>query len=139
MMWIDKIKYACAVAGALAGGFLGGSDGFLYAVTVFVVLDYITGVMAAVAGKMLSSKVGFSGLLRKVMIFALIGVGHIIDSFVTGGYAGEAGIFRTAIICFYLANEGVSILENAAAMGLPVPESLRGALAQLREKGDKGQ
>lgn len=125
------------------GGFLGwylgagrtdGSlDGLLYALIAFVVIDYLTGVLCAIADKTLSSNIGFKGIARKVLIFALVGVGHIIDSQVIG----EGGVIRTAVLSFYLSNEGVSLLENAAHLGLPIPEKLRDVLAQLhdREKG----
>lgn len=106
-------------------------DGFLYALIAFVVIDYITGVMCAIADKNLSSGVGFKGICRKVLIFALVGIGNIIDVQVLG----SPGVLRTAVIFFYLSNEGVSILENSTHLGLPVPEKLKEVLAQLHERG----
>ena len=105
----------------------------LIALIVFVALDYVTGVMCAVVDKKLSSAVGFKGIFKKVLIFALVGVGHILDTHVIG----SGGAMRTAVICFYLSNEGLSLLENAAHIGLPIPEKLKEILAQLHNRGDK--
>lgn len=115
------------------GWFLGGLDGFLYALIVFVVVDYITGLMAAFIQKKLSSETGFKGICKKVAIFCLVGVGHILDAQVIG--AGS--VLRTAVIFFYLSNEGISIIENVAIIGLPVPQKLIDVLEQLRE--EKGE
>jgi len=109
-------------------------DGFLYALLAFMLIDYITGVMNAVLKKSLSSEIGAKGIFKKVLIFALVGLGHVIDSQVLG----QSQTIRTAVIFFYLSNEGISILENAAAIGLPVPEKLREVLARLHDgKGDR--
>ena len=109
---------------------MGGFDGFLYALIAFAVIDYITGVMCAISDKRLSSKVGFKGICRKVLIFILVGIGNIIDVYVLG----DAGVLRTAVIFFYLSNEGVSLLENSAHLGLPVPDKLKDVLQQLHNK-----
>lgn len=122
-----------AALGGFLGWFLGGLDGFLYALIAFVVIDYLTGVMCAIVDKKLSSEVGAKGIFKKVLIFALVGVGHILDSQVLGG----SSAMRTAVIFFYLSNEGVSLLENAAHIGLPVPDKLRDVLAQLHDRSDK--
>ena len=127
----NGIQIAFSALGGFLGWFLGGMDGFLYALIAFVVIDYITGVMCAIADKNLSSGVGFKGICRKVLIFALVGIGNIIDVQVLG----SPGVLRTAVIFFYLSNEGVSILENSAHLGLPVPEKLKEVLAQLHERG----
>ena len=128
-----KIQAAITALGGWLGYFLGGMDGLLIALLVFVILDYITGVMRAIADHKLSSAIGFKGICRKVLIFALVGVGHVLDTHVVG--TGSA--LRSAVICFYLSNEGVSLLENASHLGLPVPEKLRGILSQLHDKGPK--
>lgn len=125
------IQIAFTALGGFLGWFLGGADGFLYALITFVVIDYITGVMCAIVNKELSSSVGFKGICRKVLIFTLVGIGNILDVYVLG----EAGVLRTAVIFFYLSNEGVSLLENAAHLGLPVPSKLKDILAQLHNKG----
>lgn len=117
--------------GGFLGWYLGGMDGFLYALITFVVVDYITGVMCAMVDKKLSSAVGFKGIFRKVLIFALVGIANILDVYVLG----EGSVLRTAVIFFYLSNEGVSLLENAAHLGLPVPEKMRDVLQQLHDKG----
>lgn len=124
------IQIAFSALGGFVGWFLGGADGFLYALLAFVIIDYITGILCAIADKTLSSEVGFKGICRKVLIFALVGIGNIVDIYVMG----EAGILRTAVIFFYLSNEGVSLLENSAHLGLPIPEKLKTVLSQLHNR-----
>ena len=124
------IQIAFFAIGGFIGWLLGGFDGFLYALIAFAVIDYITGVMCAIADKSLSSEVGFKGICRKVLIFILVGIGNIIDVYVLG----DAGVLRTAVIFFYLSNEGVSLLENSAHLGLPVPDKLKDVLQQLHNK-----
>jgi len=118
--------------GGFLGWFFGGLDGFLYALIVFAVIDYLTGVMRAITERKLSSEIGAKGIFRKVLIFVLVGVGHIIDSQIFA----NGGAVRTAVIFFYLSNEGISILENATAIGLPLPDKLKDTLAQI--KGREG-
>ena len=130
--WIGVQVVFTAIGGWL-GWFLGGCDGLLYALIAFVVIDYITGIMCAVADKKLSSAVGFKGICKKVLIFALVGLGHILDMRVIG--AGS--VLRTAVIFFYLSNEGVSLVENAAHLGLPVPKKLKEVLEQLHDRAEK--
>ena len=113
------------------GWFLGGLDGFLYALLMFVVIDYATGLMAAFVQKKVSSEVGFKGICKKVFILMLVGVAHIVDLHVVG--TGSA--LRSAVVCFYLSNEGISFLENAGHLGLPIPEKLKDVLEQLHDKG----
>ena len=127
---VSTLQYVFAGIGGFMGWFLGGLDGFLYALIVFVVVDYITGLMAAFIQKKLSSETGFRGICKKVAIFCLVGVGHILDAQVIG--AGS--VLRTAVIFFYLSNEGISIIENVAVIGLPVPQKLVDVLEQLREE-----
>ncbi len=122
-----------STAGAYIGYFLGGWDGFIYALLAFVVIDYITGLMCAVLDKKLSSEVGFRGIFKKVLIFSMVAIGHIVDQ----NIVGEGAVIRTAVIFFYLSNEGVSILENAVHIGLPVPQKLKGILEQLHNRSDK--
>ena len=124
------IQFAFSAIGGFIGWLLGGFDGFLYALIAFAVIDYITGVMCAIADKSLSSEVGFKGICRKVLIFILVGIGNIIDVYVLG----DAGVLRTAVIFFYPSNEGVSLLENSAHLGLPVPDKLKDVLQQLHNK-----
>lgn len=132
--FIEAAKYAFAALGGAVGAVMGGFDGFLYALIVFVVVDYLTGVMAAVLNKKLSSEVGFHGIFKKVVIFALVAVGHIVDSYVIQ----NGSVIRTAVIFFYLSNEGISILENASVLGLPVPQKLKDVLEQLKD-GKEGE
>ncbi len=128
--FIEAAQYAFAALGGALGAVMGGFDGFLYALVVFVVVDYITGLMAAAVEKKLSSEVGFKGIFKKVVIFSLVAVGHIVDMHIIG----EGSVLRTAVIFFYLSNEGISILENAARTGLPIPGKLKAVLEQLREE-----
>ena len=129
----NTIQLVFAVLGGWLGYFLGGCDGLLYALIAFVVIDYITGIMCAFADKKLSSAVGFKGICKKVLIFALVGLGHILDTRIIG--AGS--VLRTAVIFFYLSNEGVSLVENAAHLGLPVPKKLKEVLEQLHDRAEK--
>lgn len=132
---VSTLQYVFAGIGGFMGWFLGGLDGFLYALIVFVVVDYITGLMAAFIQKKLSSETGFKGICKKVAIFCLVGVGHILDAQVIG--AGS--VLRTAVIFFYLSNEGISIIENVAVIGLPVPQKLIDVLEQLREEKEEDE
>ncbi len=127
--WIQVVFIAI---GGWLGYFLGGFDGFMYALLVFVVVDYITGIMCAVLDKELSSEIGFRGIFKKVLIFTLVAIGHIIDENVIG----DGSVIRTAVIFFYLSNEGISILENVVHIGLPVPQKLRDVLEQLNDKSE---
>ena len=129
----NVIQLVFTAVGGWLGWFLGGCDGLLYALIAFVTIDYITGVMCAVADHNLSSAVGFKGIARKVLIFLLVGIGHILDTQVIG----SGSVLRTAVIFFYLANEGVSLLENAGRLGLPIPAKLKDVLAQLHNRAEK--
>ena len=131
-LW-NTVQLVFAAIGGWLGYFLGGFDGLLYALIAFMVVDYITGVMCAVVDKTLSSAVGFKGICRKVLILALVGIAHILDANVIG----DGSVLRTAVIFFYISNEGVSLLENAAHLGLPIPEKMKEILAQLHGRADK--
>lgn len=120
--------------GGWLGYFLGGCDGLIIALLLFVIVDYITGVMCAIADRKLSSEVGFKGICRKVLIFLLVGIANILDVNVIG----TGSVLRTAVIFFYISNEGVSLLENAAHLGLPVPDKMKTVLEQLHNKGEDG-
>ncbi|NTW70689.1 MAG: phage holin family protein [Eubacteriaceae bacterium] len=126
----NAIQVISSTLGAYLGYFLGGWDGFLYALITFVILDYATGVMVAVLAKKLSSEVGFRGIFKKVVIFAIVALAHIIDSEILK----SGGTIRTAVVFFYLANEGISILENAGKIGLPVPRKLRNVIEKLNQE-----
>ena len=127
------IQVALAAVGGWLGWFLGGCDGLLYALIAFVVIDYITGVMCAIYDKTLSSSVGFKGICKKVLIFLMVGIGHILDAKVIG----SGSVLRTAFIFFYISDEGISLIENAAHLGLPIPEKLRDVLEQLHNRAEK--
>ena len=129
----NAIQLVFTAVGGWIGWFLGGCDGLLYVLIAFVAIDYITGVMCAISDKKLSSEVGFKGICKKVLIFTLVGIGNILDIYVIG----TSCVIRAAIIFFYLSNEGVSLIENAAHLGLPVPAKLKAVLKQLHEKGEK--
>lgn len=127
------IQLVLAAVGGWLGWFLGGCDGLLYALIAFVVVDYITGIMCAVVDKKLSSAVGFKGIFKKVLIFTLVGIANILDVNVIG----TGSVLRTAIIFFYISNEGVSLLENAGHLGLPIPAKLKAVLEQLHDRAEK--
>ena len=127
-MW-NLIQLEFAAVGGWFGWFLGGWDGTIMALVLFITIDYMTGIMCAVSDKSLSSEIGFNGIFRKVVILMLVGIGALMDRYIIGN--GE--ILRTAVIFYYLSNEGISILENAAHLGLPVPEKLKGVLEQLKD------
>ncbi len=119
--------------GGWLGWFLGGWDGFLYALLAFTAADYITGVMCAIVDKKLNSTVGFQGICKKVLIFMMVGISNILDTLIIGG----GSVLRTAVIFFYLSNEGVSLLENAGHIGLPIPAKLMEVLEQLHDRSGK--
>ena len=128
----NLVQLMIAGIGGWLGWFLGGCDGLLYALIAFIVADYITGVMCAIVNKSLSSEVGFKGICRKVIIFTLVGIANVLDVEVIG--AGS--VLRTAVIFFYISNEGVSLLENAAFLGLPIPEKMKTVLEQLHDRSE---
>lgn len=131
----NTIQLVFTAIGGWLGYFLGGCGGLLIALLIFVTVDYITGVMCAIADKKLSSEVGFKGICRKVLIFLLVGIANIIDVQVIQ----TGSVLRTAVIFFYLSNEGVSLTENAAHLGLPVPEKLKAVLEQLHDRDNDGK
>ena len=131
----NTIQLIFSAVGGWLGYFLGGCDGLLYALIAFVVIDYITGVMCAIINRELSSAVGFKGIFRKVLIFLLVGIANIIDVQVIG----TGAVLRTAVIFFYISNEGVSLLENAGHLGLPIPERVKTVLEQLHDRAKNGK
>ena len=126
----NVIQMVFATLGGWLGWYLGGVDGPLYALIAFVVVDYITGVMCAISDKTLSSSVGFKGICRKVLIFTLVGIANVLDTQVIG----NGSVLRTAVIFFYISNEGISLLENSAHLGLPIPEKLKEVLEHLHDR-----
>jgi toxin secretion/phage lysis holin len=131
--FINGIQLFITALGGYIGWFLGGYDGFIYALVAFVIIDYLTGLMVAVLERKLSSEVGFRGIFKKVLIFSLVGIGNMVDVYLLKN--GSA--IRTAVIFFYLSNEGISILENAGKIGLPIPGKLKNILEQLKEEDIK--
>lgn len=129
----NVIQLIFSALGGWLGYFLGGCDGLLYTLLAFTAMDYITGIMCAVNDHTLSSEVGFRGICRKVLIFMLVGIANILDADVVG----TGSVLRTAVIFFYISNEGVSLLENAAHLGLPVPEKIKMVLEQLHDRAKK--
>jgi len=131
---INTIQLLFTALGGYLGWFIGGLDGFMYALIAFVIIDYLTGFMVAVLEKKLSSEIGFRGIFKKVLIFVLVGIGHIIDVNVIQ----SGSVIRTAVVFFYLSNEGISILENSAKIGLPIPKKLKDVLKQIN-KDEEGK
>ena len=132
LIW-TKLQIAITAIGGWLGYVLGGMDGLLIALVVFITIDYVTGIMCAIIDKKLSSEVGFNGIFKKVLILMLVGIANVIDVHVVG--TGSA--LRGATVCFYLSNEGLSILENTVHLGLPVPEKLKEVLSQLHNRDEK--
>ena len=129
---INFIQAVFAAIGGYIGWFLGGGDGFMYALITLVVIDYVTGLMVAVLERKLSSEVGFRGIFKKVLIFVMVGIGNIVDvHLIKNGSA-----IRTAVIFFYISNEGISIIENSAKVGLPIPQKLKDVLKQLNKEDE---
>ena len=131
---MTEFRYSLSVLCAIAGFLFGNIDGLILALIAFMILDYITGVVVGVIEKKLSSSAGFEGLLKKGLILIIVSIGHILDTQIFGG---EASVCRSAVIGFYIANEGLSIIENAGKIGLPLPKKLQKALEQLRDDNDK--
>ena len=129
----NMIQAVFTMVGGWLGYFLGGCDGLLFALVVFVAMDYITGVMCAAADQKLSSEVGFRGICRKVLIFMMVGIANVLDVLIIG----SGSVLRTAVIFFYLSNEGLSLLENAGHLGLPIPEKLKAVLEQLHRQSEE--
>ena len=130
----NTIQIVFASIGGCIGYFMGGCDGLIYALIAFVVVDYITGFMCAIIDKRLSSEMGFKGICKKMLIFILVGLANILDTQVIG----TGCVLRTAVIFFYISNEGVSLLENAAHLGLPIPSKLKDILKQLHDRAEDG-
>ena len=130
---LDITKITFTAIGGFLGAILGGVDGLLYALIILIVCDYITGVFVAIINKKVSSEIGFKGILKKISIFVLVALGYVIDSKVIK----QGGVIRTATICFYIANEGISILENCGNLGLPIPQKLKDVLAQIKTDSEK--
>ena len=130
----NTIQLVIAAIGGWLGWFLGGCDGLLYALIAFAVVDYLTGIMCAIVDKKLSSTVGFKGIFKKVLIFVLVGIANILDVQVIG----NGSVLRTAVIFFYISNEGISLLENASHLGLPIPAPIKNVLQQLHDRAEEG-
>lgn len=129
----NTVQLIFAAVGGWIGYFVGGNDGLIIALLIFVTFDYITGVLCAIADRKLSSSVGFKGICRKMLIFILVGIANILDIHVLG----HVGVLRTAVIFFYISNEGLSLTENAAHLGLPIPQSIKAVLEQLHDRSEK--
>ncbi|HEL1582204.1 TPA: phage holin family protein [Streptococcus suis] len=128
LLTLNKILFS--MIGGLIGSLFGELDGILYALLVFIIVDYLTGIFAAVVEKQLSSSIGFRGIFKKIAILFLVSLGHLIDTAIIK----QGGTIRTMVIFFYLSNEGLSILENTVRIGLPIPEKLQAILKQINER-----
>ena len=131
----SQIRFISAIIGGWLGWFLGSLDGFLYTLIALVIVDYITGVVAAGLRHELSSEVGFTGIAKKIMVFAIVGVANVLDHHILQ----QGSVLRTMAIFFYVANEGMSIIENADKIGIAVPQPLRRILKQLKEDNEHGE
>lgn len=124
------IDGAAGAVGAVLGFMYGEVNGLFWALIAFMALDYVSGVLAAIADKRLSSAVGFKGIAKKLLILVFVAIGHIADTYVLGG----TPVAMSAVILFYIANEGISVIENAAVLGLPVPQRIKNVLEQIKKK-----
>lgn len=132
---IERLVKTLSAAGCGAAGFFfGDMDGLLIALISFVCLDYITGIIVGAARHKLNSQVGFKGICKKALILIIVAEAHIIDAYVLGG---SKAVFRSAACGLFIANEGLSIMENAGKLGLPLPKRIRSFLEQLRDSSDK--
>lgn len=130
---IDAMKMAWTALGGALGAVLGGLDGFIMTLTIFVIVDYVTGVLVAITRHKLSSEIGFKGIAKKIAIFCLVAVASLIDA----NIIKEGNVVRMSVIFFYISNEGISILENVSRLGLPVPNKLKAVLEQLKEEEEE--
>ncbi|HEN6767234.1 TPA: phage holin family protein [Streptococcus agalactiae] len=128
LLTLNKILFS--MIGGLIGSLFGELDGILYALLVFIIIDYLTGIFAAVVEKQLSSSIGFRGIFKKIAILFLVSLGHLIDTAIIK----QGGTIRTMVIFFYLSNEELSILENTVRIGLPISEKLQAILKQINER-----
>ncbi|MGF3065771.1 phage holin family protein [Facklamia sp. P12950] len=128
---LETMRVFFIALGGYIGFYLGNVDAFIYTLLAFIIADYITGILRAGVEKKLSSSIGFKGIAKKIMIFIVVGIANLCD---VNLLKGDGTIIRTAIIFFYIANEGLSILENSIAIGLPVPKKLQDMLKQLKEE-----
>ena len=128
---IMYVKFVALCTLSAVSEFLGVYDGLLHVLVVFAVIDYITGVLRGISERRLSSEIGSKGIVKKVAMFALVGIANLIDMHIIG----SEHLVRSATLWFYISNEGVSILENSVALGLPVPAKLTEVLKQIKGKG----
>ena len=126
----DIFKYIVAVGGSFITYLFGGWSALIKILVAFVVIDYVTGVLAAAVNSKLDSGIGMRGIAKKVFIFVIVACGHLVD-----GAVGTSNIIMDAVIYFYIANELISILENAGEIGLPVPDILQNSIDTLKGKG----
>lgn len=129
---IEDCKFIFAFIGGILGWIFGGFDPLIYALTAFVAIDYITGILLAIHDKKISSEVGYKGIVKKFLIFMIVSMGNILDTYILG----TGSTLRTLVIMFYLTNEGFSILENAGQLGLPIPKRLRDAIQKLNNDNE---
>ena len=129
---IEMVKAGIATVGGYIAWFLGGFDGILIALCIFALVDYMTGVIAAAMEKRLCSKIGFQGVAKKVLMFLMVGISAVLDMYVLGGTSPV----REVVIVFYIANEGISVIENSARLGLPIPKKLMAVLEQLKTQAE---
>lgn len=132
MKVINVIKIALTGIGTALGWFLGGYDTMMITLLIFMAIDYLSGVMCAIVKKELSSEIGFKGIFKKILILFFVGMANLL------GTTTHIEGLRYIVISFYLANEGISIIENASILDLPVPQKVKDVLKQLKEDSSKG-
>ena len=131
---LNYFKYVVAAIGTGITWLLGSWDTALGVLMLFMVLDYMTGLLRAWINKEVSSDIGLKGIARKAVIFVVLIVAVMLDRLLNTG----TWVFRTLVCYFYIANEGISLLENCAGLGLPIPDKVKDALVQLKDGEKKG-
>ncbi|WP_405744498.1 holin family protein [Anaerovibrio slackiae] len=125
---IPDMRLVFAWIGTLLGEFIGEIDSLIYALAIFMIVDYLTGVLCGLVNGRLSSRIGFKGICRKVMILCLVGMANVLDQYILQ----TGSVLRTTVIFFYLSNEGISIIENSIALGVPIPNKMYKMLNDLK-------
>ena len=128
----NAVKSIIAAVCAMFGFVFGDLNGLMIALVALIILDYISGVIAAVVEKKLSSEVGAKGIAKKIFMLLIVAVANIVDINVIG----EGHVLKSVTVVFYIANECISLIENAGRLGVPVPKKLPDVLEQLKSKGE---
>lgn len=131
MIKLDKLIKLIAYVGSFLAYLLGGYDGLMRSLLIVMCIDYLTGIASAIYNKQLSSKIGVKGIIKKIAFLGAVALSVVIDNML-----GQSGTIRTMVIYFFVANDGISILENLGEMNIKLPKKLMDTLIQLEKKGE---